>query len=165
VRAGRRNLRRDFHNVTHCIPIPMQARTQWTHSDVWLQLATTPECLFKIGDRQSEKKRRIPDRRAICNATCGFEAGGGDICHRGVSDRSDGARPLWWSHPTRMEIFFADVPLSVFPIIVSMGGLLATGVRGFIYPPAPDVSSYPLSVPTIVSPSLSTKLITPIALL
>jgi len=35
----------------------MQACTQWTHSDVWSQLATTPECLFQIGDGQSEKKR------------------------------------------------------------------------------------------------------------
>ena len=40
------------------IAIPMQACTQWTHSDVWLQLATTPECLFKIGDQWSEKKRQ-----------------------------------------------------------------------------------------------------------
>jgi len=41
-----------------CIGIPMQACTQWTHSDVWSQLATTPECWFKVGGRQSEKKRR-----------------------------------------------------------------------------------------------------------
>jgi len=37
----------------------MQLCTQWTHSDVWSQLATMPECLFKIGDRQSEKKWRL----------------------------------------------------------------------------------------------------------
>jgi len=50
--------------------------------------------LFNIGDRQSEKKRRNGGRRAICNATRGIDAGRGVICHRGVSDSSDGARPL-----------------------------------------------------------------------
>jgi len=86
----------------------MQACTQWTHSDVWSQLPTTPECLFKIGDRQSEKKLRNCDRRAICNATRGIDAGRGAIRHRGVSDGSDGARPLWQSHSARTEMLFAD---------------------------------------------------------
>jgi len=39
----------------------------------------------------------------------GIEAGRGVIHHRGVSEDSDGARPLRWSHSSRMEIFFADV--------------------------------------------------------
>jgi len=86
----------------------MQACTQWNHSDVWSQLPTTPECLFKIGDQQSEKKLRNCDRRVICNATRGIDAGRGVICHRGVSDGSDGARPLWRSHSAQTEMFFAD---------------------------------------------------------
>jgi len=86
----------------------MQACTQWTHSDVSSQLPTTPECIFKIGDQQSEKKLRNCDRRAICNATRGIDAGHGVIRHRGISDGSDGARPLWRSHSARTEMFFAD---------------------------------------------------------
>jgi len=104
----RRNARRDFCSVTHCNAIPMQVCTQWTHSDVWSQLPTTPQCLFKIGDRQSEKKRRHGDRRAICDATRGLDAGHGVIRHRGVSDGSDGARRLWRSHSAWTEMFFAD---------------------------------------------------------
>jgi len=87
----------------------MQACTQWTHSDVSSQLATTPECLSKIGDRQSEKKRRNSDWRVICNVTRGIDAGRVVIRHRGVSDGSDGPRPLWQSHSVRTEMFFADV--------------------------------------------------------
>ena len=86
----------------------MQVFTQWTDSDVWSQLATTPECLFKIGDRQSVKKWRNGDRRAICDTTRGLDAGHGVNRHRGVSDGSDGARPLWRSHSARTEMFFAD---------------------------------------------------------
>jgi len=86
----------------------MQVCTQWTHSDVWSQLATTPEWLFKIGDRQSKKKRWNGDRRAICDATRGLDAGRGVIRQWGVSDGSDRARPLWQSHSARTEIFFAD---------------------------------------------------------
>ena len=86
----------------------MQACTQWTHSDVWSQLATTPECLFKIGDSQREKKWRNGDRRAICNVTRGIDARHWVIRHRGVSAGSDGARPLWRSHPARTEMSFAD---------------------------------------------------------
>jgi len=86
----------------------MQACTQWTHSDVWSQLATTPECLFKIEDRDSKKKRRNSDRRVIWNVMHGIHAGRVLIRHRGVSDSSDGARPLWRSHSARTEMFFAD---------------------------------------------------------
>jgi len=55
------------------------------------------------------KKRRNCNRRAMCNATRGIDAGPGVICHRGVSEGSDGARPLWRSHSARTEMFFADV--------------------------------------------------------
>jgi hypothetical protein len=95
-----------------CIAIPMQACTQWTHSDVWSQLATTPGCLVKVGERQSEKKRRNGDRRAICNSTRGIDVGRGVIRHRGVSDGSDGARPLWRSQSAQTEMFFADVTIA-----------------------------------------------------
>ena len=63
---------------------------------------------IKIGDRQSEKKRRHGDRRAMCNATRGIDAGRGVIRHRGVSDGSDGVRPLWRSQSAQTELFFAD---------------------------------------------------------
>jgi len=53
------------------------------------------------------KKRRNCDRRVMCNTTRGIDAGGGVICYRGVSDGSDGARPLWRSHSARTEMFFA----------------------------------------------------------
>ena len=91
------------------IAIPMHAYTQWTHSDVWSQLATTPECLFNITDRQSKKKWGNGDWRAIYNATRRIDAWRGVYCHRGVSDVPDGARPLWCSHSARIEIYFADV--------------------------------------------------------
>jgi len=86
----------------------MQACTQWTHSDIWSQLATMPQCLFEIGDRQSEKKRWNGDQRAICDAPHGLDARRGVIRHRGVSDGSDGARPLSRSHSARTDMFFAD---------------------------------------------------------
>ena len=66
---------------------------QWTHSDVWSQLATTLRCSCTIGYRQREKKRRNRDWRAIFNATRRIGAGHGLVCHRGVSDGSDGAIP------------------------------------------------------------------------
>jgi len=46
---------------------------------------------------------------AICDATRGLDAGRGVFRHRGVSDGSDGARPLLQSHSARTEKFFADV--------------------------------------------------------
>jgi len=122
-----------------CIAIPMQAWTQRTHSDVWSQMATTPECLFKIGDQQSEKKQRNGDRRAICNATSGIDGGHAVIRHRGVSDGSDRVRPLWRSYSARTEIFLADV-LTVTCLTIwlrweqagSIGsGFAGTGETGF----------------------------------
>jgi len=93
LRAGGRNARRDIHSVTLRIAIPMQARTQWTHSDVLPLLATTPEWSFQIGDRQNAKRQWNSDRRAIYNATRCIDAGRGVIRHQDVCDGSDGAIP------------------------------------------------------------------------
>jgi hypothetical protein len=90
------------------IAIQMQACTQWTHSDVWSQLATTPDCLFNIGERLCEKKRWNGDQRAICNLTHCIDAGRGVFHHRSVSDGSDRLRPLWHRHSVRTEMFFAN---------------------------------------------------------
>ena len=59
----------------------------------WDQKMGKIECVFRT-DRQSEKKWRIGDRRAICYATRGIDAGHGVIRPRGVSAGSDGAHPL-----------------------------------------------------------------------
>ena len=83
-----------------------------------------PECVFKLGDRLSKKKRRNSVRRAICNATRGIDAGRGVIRHRGVSDDSDGARPLWRSHSARTEMFFADARSPwIFTCTASLGAV------------------------------------------
>jgi len=74
--------------------VPTRTRTRSDNPDPLLTLAATPECLFTIGDRQSEKKRRNGNQRAICDATRGLDAGRGVVRHRGFSDGSDGARPL-----------------------------------------------------------------------
>jgi len=88
---------------SRCKRVPNEPIPTYGHS--W---PSPPECSFKIGDRQSEKKRWNSDRRAICNVTCGIKAARGVIRHRGVSDGSDRARRLWRSHTARTEIFFAD---------------------------------------------------------
>jgi len=85
----------------------MQARTHWTHSDVWLQLAKKPESSFKLGDRQSKKKQWHRNLRAICNSTRGFDAGHGVIRHQGVYDNSERVRPLWRSHSAWTKMCFA----------------------------------------------------------
>jgi len=65
----------------HNEPIP-------TYGHSWPQRQSV--CLKSDADRA----RRNGDRRAICNSTPGIDAGRGVIRHRGVSDGSDGARPL-----------------------------------------------------------------------
>jgi len=47
-------------------------------------------------------------------------------------------------------------PLSVFPIIIWRGGLLAPDVWCSIYPLAPSTPSYPLPIPTIITLYIST---------
>jgi len=88
---------------SRCKRVPNEPIPAYGHS--W---PSPPECSFKIGHRQSEKKRWNSDRSAMCNATRGIEAARGVIRHWGVSDSSDGARPLWRSHSAQTEIFFAD---------------------------------------------------------
>jgi len=109
LHTGRRNARQGFHSVTHQNTIWMQLRTLRTHSDVWSQLATKPECSFKIGDRQREKKRWNRDERAICNVTHRICAGCRVSRPRDVSDGSDWPCSLWPSHSAWTEMFFADV--------------------------------------------------------
>jgi len=87
----------------------MQARTHWTHSDVWSQGSAMPGRLFTIGDRQNEKTWWNSDQRAICNATSWIDAGRGVTRHQGFSDSSDGARPLRWTQSAWTEISFPDV--------------------------------------------------------
>jgi len=70
-------------------------------------MATMPQCQFTIRYWQSEKKRRNCDWRVIWKARRAMGAGRRLISHRGVSDSSDGARPLWRSHSAQMEMFFA----------------------------------------------------------
>jgi hypothetical protein len=59
--------------------------------------------------------------RGLCNTTRGIEAGRAVIRHRGVSDSSDGACHLCWSHSARMEIFFANVQMNSFVLCQSRG--------------------------------------------
>jgi len=92
----------------------MQAHTQRTHSDLWSHLATMPECSFKIGDLQSEKKQWNRDLRAICNQTRDIDAGRRVIRHQGISHGPDRARPLWHRHSAQTEIFFADANVLTF---------------------------------------------------
>jgi len=87
----------------------MQACTQWTHSNLWSQLAPTQECSFKIRGRQSKKKSRNGDRRVIGNATCRTHPGRRVLCLGGVSDGFDGACPLWSSYSALTEMYFGDV--------------------------------------------------------
>ena len=109
-------------------PITLQSRCKRvpnepipTHGYSW---PSTPECSFKIGDRQSEKKRWNCDGRAICNTTLGIGAGHGVSLHRDISDSSDGPRPLWQSHSARTELFFADLPWGVILIRILSEALI-----------------------------------------
>jgi hypothetical protein len=63
------------------------------HGRVVSYLLTSFLCSSSLMSNECEQ-RLNDDRRAICNATRGIDAGRGVICHRGVSDGSDGARPL-----------------------------------------------------------------------
>ena len=112
-------MRREFPSVTHRIAIPMQARTQWTNSNVWLQLATTPEWSFTIGDRQNENEWWNREQRAIWNATCWIDARRRVIHHQADSDGSDGVRPLWQSHSARTKMCFADVLSGLLFFVIS----------------------------------------------
>jgi hypothetical protein len=86
-----------------CKRVPKEPITMYGHS-----LPLSPDCLFKIGDRQSEKKLWNRDGRAICNVTRGIDAWAGESRHRNVSDGSDLPHPLWRSHSARTEYCFSD---------------------------------------------------------
>jgi len=86
----------------------MAACTQWTHSDVWLQLATTPEWLCNTGDRLNEKARWNSNWRVLSNVTRCIDAGCGVIHHTGVSDWSYRVHLLQRSHSAWTEFCFAD---------------------------------------------------------
>jgi len=73
----------------------------------WDQTMGMIECVFRI-DQQSEKKRRNGDQRVIRNMTHGIHAGRRVIHHWGVSEGSDGARPLSRSHSAQTEMFSVD---------------------------------------------------------
>ena len=87
----------------------MKVHTQWTHSDVWSQLATTPVWSFIIEDWQNAKTRWNSDRRVIYNPTPCIHSRHRAIHHRGVSYGSEGTRPLWRCHPARIEYFFVGL--------------------------------------------------------
>jgi len=80
----------------NCVdPYALQSRCKRVHNEPiptyghsWPQRQSV--CLKLEADRA----RRNGDRRAICNLTRGIGARRGVIRHRGVSDGSDGARPL-----------------------------------------------------------------------
>jgi hypothetical protein len=77
-----------------------------TYGQIW---PSTPECSFHIRDRQSKKKRRNYDGRAICTALCGIGARRRVNCHQDDSNGSDRPHPLSLRHSTQTELFFADV--------------------------------------------------------
>jgi len=95
----------------------------------WDQERGKTECVFRI-DRQSKKKRRNGDRKAICYVLSGIDAGRGVIRHWGVSDDSDGARPLQRSHSARSEIFLAD---ELFQLVYSVCTLIYVFIYQWIY--------------------------------
>jgi len=94
----------------------MRARVHWAHSDVWSQLAPTPECSFNMGDWQSERNQWSCDWRAECNTMHGIDTGRGVICHKGFSDGCDGAHPLWHSDYAWTEMYFSEDTPSVTAI-------------------------------------------------
>jgi len=73
----------------------------------WGQRMGKTACVFRI-NRQSEKKQRHGNWRAIWNATRGIPAGHAQIRDWDVSDCSDGVCPLWRCHSARSEFFFAN---------------------------------------------------------
>jgi len=85
----------------NCVDPGNRRKREWDHKMGKIEYA------FRI-DRQSEKTRRNGDGRATCNATRGIDAGRGVIHHRGVSDGSDRARPLWRRHSVRTEMLCDD---------------------------------------------------------
>ena len=86
---------------------------QFTHSDVWSELAITPERSFNIGEKHKKMIQWHSDRWAICKVTHGIEAGRGVIVQRGVCNRCDAAHPIWQSHSAQPDTVFADENVSI----------------------------------------------------
>jgi len=100
LHTARSNRSRDFCSFTHHSAIPMPACTRWTQSSILSPFATTPECSFAIGDRQSKMKWWNCGWSKICNGMYGIDAWRRVIHHRGVSDDCNRAHPLWWRVPS-----------------------------------------------------------------
>jgi len=103
----------------NCVDPPIRGKREWD------QQMGKIECVFPI-DRQSEEKQRNGHRRAICDATCGIDAGCGVIRHPAASAGSDGGSALWQSNSAQTEMFSADEDDSVFSVscIYDPGDLL-----------------------------------------
>ena len=101
------------------------------------------------------KKQWNCDQRAMCNATRGIDAGRGVICHRGVSDGSDGARPLWRSHSARTEMFFADASPSSLGVLNEVNRSVPQSISSLqlLNPGTPSTRSYALIGTTSTSGS------------
>jgi len=88
---------------SRCNRVPNEPIPMYGHS--W------PQCQsdrLKLETDRTRKKGLYNDHWAIWNAMRWIDAGHGVICHRVVSDGSDGARPLRWSHSDRTEMFLSD---------------------------------------------------------
>jgi len=91
-----------FRTDLHFANVPNKPIPTYRHS--W----PLPQCSFAMEYRESGKKRRNWNRRPICNPTRCICAGRWVVCHRGVSDGTDGAWPLWPRHSAWTQMFFAD---------------------------------------------------------
>jgi len=72
-------------------------------------LNAPPSMQVRSGARENALDESGSTLRAVCNVTGGIGTGRGVICHRGVSDGSDGASPHWPRHAAWTEMLFADV--------------------------------------------------------
>jgi hypothetical protein len=103
---------RNILSVPECIAIWIWTRTQRIPSEALPQLATMPECWFKIRDQQNAKKQWNSEWRAIYHTTCCIDTWRRVICYWSVCDVPDRARPLRWTYPTRLEYCFTDAQCS-----------------------------------------------------
>jgi len=122
----------------------MQACTQWTHSDVWSQSPTAPECWVKIGDGQSEKKLRNCDRRAICNATHGIVTGVQHLSNNTSLSTYGCVQPYdpFWYYPE--ELWFSVVTLTSESVLSSRT-FISKGLADFCCRLTPAIIAVPLS--------------------
>ena len=88
---------------------------EWTHSDVWSQLATTRHCSITIRYWQSEKRQRNSHGRALSTATRCIGAEPRVFCHLSIFDGYGWAGPPGQSHSARTEMLFANACLLLLP--------------------------------------------------